>query len=127
MVTKTVMYTLMVLTLKNVLFVTDPHNVFGDSYAQVSTKCDAIMCDAGYRVQNHTCVQQVTGKYNTENQDSSGARRCCRQWITCDFKIVMYILMAIKDRSVYSPGSHNVSGDPLRGSFQISKCGCYYV
>ena len=28
----------------------------GDSLsAQVSTKCDAIMCDIGYRVQNHTC------------------------------------------------------------------------
>ena len=43
------------------------------------TTCDAIMCDTGYRVENHTCVQCDRGKYNNENYDASGHDRDCTE------------------------------------------------
>ena len=32
--------------------------------APKQTTCDVIMCDTGYRVENHTCVPCDRGKYN---------------------------------------------------------------
>ena len=37
------------------------------------------MCDTGYRVENHTCVQCDRGKYNNENYDASGHDRDCTE------------------------------------------------
>ena len=85
-----------------------------------STTCDAIMCDTGYRVQNHKCVACRSGKYNTENHDASGEDTEC-QWITCDENEYAYINGDTKQCSACPAGTYNVPGDSL--SAQVStKC-----
>ena len=46
------------------------------------------MCDTGYRVENHTCVQCGRGKYNNENYDASGHDRIVQKQIL----VIMLIL-----------------------------------
>ena len=54
----------------------------GDSLSsESSTTCDAIVCDVGYGVENHTCVQCGVNTYNPDRFDASGGDRGC---ITCE-------------------------------------------
>ena len=49
--------------------------------SESSTTCDAIICDVGYGVENHTCVQCGVNTYNPDRFDASGGDRGCITFI----------------------------------------------
>ena len=52
-------------------------------YIKERSRCDAIICDVNYHVENHTCVQCGSNLYNARGDDASGPNTSCH-YIYCD-------------------------------------------
>ena len=53
------------------------YNAPGDDASGGPTTCDAIICEPGYRVQNHVCTPCGVNTYNDRTDDASGIDTQC--------------------------------------------------